>query len=348
MFSESTERLYANLVNFIKLFFHQFPFYLLPLSVFGIYEIFSKDRKFLFFLLILFFANIFYGINYDIPDIDPYFLISFLANSILIGAGLYSVFQIIHKLKIKKVLSYGIILCFILLPFLLLKNNYYESDRSKNYLAYDFASNLMRSVKKDAIILTDVWDHYSPWFYLRYIELKRPDVVYLDKELCRRSWYFDYIKTSHPDLFETSQEEIKKFIKEVYPFENQLPFDPNLIEEAYVNMLNSFFVKNYRRKPIYDNLLGETKIGKMFVKIPEGLVYSLKDSVKYYPFDFPDFELRGIKNKRIYKDDRTLNNIRQYPLMMSARINYLTYFDQKNEALKLKEKYPDYLTEPSR
>jgi len=348
MFSESTERLYASLLNFIKLFFHQFPFYLLPLSLLGIYEIFSKDQKFLFFLLILFFANIFYGINYDIPDIDPYFLMSFLANSILVGAGLYSLFQIIDKLKIKRVLSYGIIFCFILLPFLLLKNNYYKSDRSKNYLAYDFACNLMRSVKKDAIILTDVWDHYSPWLYLRHVELKRPDVVCVDKELCRRSWYFDYIKRSYPDLFETSQEEIKKFIKEVYPFENQLPFDPNLIEEAYIDMLNSFFVKNYWWKPIYDNLLRETKIGKMFVKIPEGLVYSLKDSVKYYPFDFPDFELRGIKDKRIYKDDRTLNNLKQYPLMMSARMNYLTYFDQKNEALKLKEKYPDYLTEPSR
>ncbi len=348
MFSESTGKLSANFANFIKLFFHQFPFYLLPLSLLGIYQLFFKDRKFLFFLLILFFANIFYGINYDIPDIDPYFLSSFLVNSILIGAGLYFLFQIIPKLKIKRIISYGIIFCFILLPFLLLKNNYYEADRSKNYLAYDFASNLMRSVKKDAIILTDVWDHYSPWLYLRYIELKRPDVAYLDKELCRRSWYFDYIRMSYPDLFETSQREIKKFTKEVYPFENRLPFDPQVIQEAYINMLNSFLVKNYRQKPIYDNLIRETDIGKMFVKIPEGLVYSLKDSLKYYPFDFPDFELRGIKDEGIYKDDRTLNNLKNYPLMIDARINYLNYFNQKDEALKLKEEYFEYLPKPVR
>jgi hypothetical protein len=348
MFSESTEKLYANFVSFIKLFFHQFPFYLLPLSLLGTYELFSKDRKFLFFLVILFFANMFYGINYDIPDIDPYFLISFLVNSILIGVGLYSLFQIMQKLKIKKVILYGITFCFIFLPFIILKKNYFEADQSKNYIAYDFASNLMRSVKKDAIILTDVWDHYSPWLYLRYIELKRPDVVYLDKELCRRSWYFDYVKMSHPHLFRTSQEEIKKFVKEVYPFENELPFDPQVIEEAYVNMLNSFFVKNYGQRPIYDDMIGETKIGNMFVKIPEGLVYRLKDGVEYYPFGFPDFELRGIKDERIYKDDRTLNNLKQYPLMIVARINYLTYFDQKNETLKLKQKYLEYLPEPVR
>jgi hypothetical protein len=348
MFSESTEKLFASFRNFVKLFFHQFPIYLLPLSLLGIYELFSKDRKILFFLLILFVANIFYGINYDIPDIDPYFLSSFLVNSILIGTGLYFLFKIIQKLKIKMAISYGIIFCFILLPFIILKKNYGEADKSENYLAYDFASNLMRSVKKDAIILTDVWDHQSPWLYLRYVELKRPDVTYLDKELCRRSWYFDYVKINYPELYRTSQEEIKKFIKEVYPFENKLPFDPYVIEEAYTNMLNSFLLKNYEQRPIYDDLVLETKIGKMFVKIPEGLVYSLKDSVKYYSFDFADFQLRGIKDETIYKDDRTLNILKQYPLMIGARINYLTYFNQKNEAQRLKEKYLEYLTEPIR
>ncbi|MFQ6003742.1 MAG: DUF2723 domain-containing protein [Candidatus Zixiibacteriota bacterium] len=105
MFSESTERLFVNLSSFIKLFFHQFPLYLLPLSLFGIYQLFSKNRNFLFFLLILFFANIFYGINYDIPDIDPYFLSSFLVNSILIGVGLYFLFQRIQKLIQKQEIS---------------------------------------------------------------------------------------------------------------------------------------------------------------------------------------------------------------------------------------------------
>jgi hypothetical protein len=355
MFSESTERLFANFVNFIKLFFHQFPFYLLPLSLLGIYRLFSKDRNILFFLLILFFADIFYGINYDIPDIDPYFLSSFLVNSILIGVGLCFLFQIIQRLKISKPLSYGIILCFILLPLIILKKNYYESDQNRNYFAYDFASNLMRSVKKDAIILTDVWDHYSPWLYLRYVELKRPDVAYLDKELSRRSWYFDYVKMNYPDVFVASHEEIKKFIKEVYPFENQLPFNPYIIEEAYNNMLNGFFIKNYGQKPIYDDMLLETNIGKMFVKIPEGLVFSLKDSVKYYPFpqdpnldDFPDFRLRGIRDEGIYKDERTLNNLRKYPLMLQARITYLNYFNHQNEASNLKEKYLKYFSESIR
>lgn len=348
MFSESIDQLSVHLEGFIKLFFHQFPFYLLPLTLLGIWELLSKHRKILYFLMILFLTNVFYGINYDIPDIDPYFLSSFLVNSILVGAGLYFLFGIIQRLRVKKAISYGISLCFILLPFIILNKNYHEADRSENHFAHDFASNLMRSVKKDAVMLTDVWDHYSPWLYLRYTEFKRPDVTYLDKELCRRSWYFDYIGRNHPDLFRTSQPEIEQFLKEVHPFENRLPFDPYVIEAAYVNMLNSFFAKNRGQKPTYDDLFADTKIAEMFAKIPEGLVFATRDSAGFYPYDFPDLQLRGITDERIHKDSRTINVLKQYPLMIDVRIKYLDYFNQESEASKLKEKYLEYLTQPIR
>lgn len=173
-------------------------------------------------------------------------------------------------------------------------------------------------------------------------------MVYLDKELCRRSWYFDHIEANHPHFFYTSQPEIERFLEEVYRFENQLRFDPYVIEEAYINMLNSFFVKNFGQKPIYDDLFTDTKIGEMFAKIPEGLVFAAKDSVGYYAFDFPDLQLRGITDERVYKDDRTINVLRQYPLMIDTRIKYLAYFNQETEASKLREKYLEYLTQPIR
>ena len=190
MFAGSAGELGSNLVNFIKLFFGQFPIYLLPLSLLGIWKIFVCCRSILVFLLIIFLANILYGINYGIPDIDPYFLGSFLANAVFIGAGLLFVFQIMADSRIRKGFVHVILALFVLLPLILLERNYFEADQSRNYSAHDFASNIVRSVKKDAIILTNVWDHYSPWLYLRFVESKRPDVSYLDTELCRRSWYF--------------------------------------------------------------------------------------------------------------------------------------------------------------
>jgi len=346
MFAQSAEKLGSNFQNFIKLFFHQFPLYLLPLSLLGVWRLLIHDRRTLAFFLILFFANILYGINYSIPDIDPYFLGSFFVNAIFIGLGFHFVFQIIKNSRIKKRLSYLIIIFFILLPLISLKKNYFEADRSRDFLAYDFASNIMRSVKKDAVLLTNMWDHYAPWLYLRFVELKRPDIGYLDTELCRRSWYFDYIKQSHGDLYQTSRDEIKRFLKEVYPFENRQSFDPQVIERAYMNMLNSFLFKNFRNKPLYDVMMEGPKIGKMYLRIPEGMVFSLEDSLKYYPYAFPDFELRGVLDKTIFKDDRTLFNLKRYHLMVDARMKYFSYLKREEEANALLRKYKPLLSEP--
>ena len=346
MFAQSAQELSSNLQNFIKLFFHQYPLYLLPVSFLGVWRLFAHDRKIFAFLLILFLTNVVYGVNYGIPDIDPYFLGTFVVNAIFIGVGLNFLFQIIRNSRIKKRLSYVIIIFFILLSLILLKKNYFEADRSRNYLAYDFASNIMSSVKKDAILLTNVWDHYSPWLYLRFVEWRRPDVGYLDTELCRRSWYFDYIKQSYGDLHQTSQGEVSRFLREVEPFENRQPFDPQIIERAYVDMLNSFLLKNFKNKPLYDDMAGEARFGKMYLKIPEGMVFSFKDSLKYYPYDSPDFKLGGVLEESIFKDDRTLFNLRRYPFMIEARMKYLAHFRREEEADALFRKYEAVLTKP--
>ncbi len=346
MFAQSAQELSSNFQNFITLFFHQYPLYLLPVSFLGVWRLFAHDGKIFAFLLILFLANVLYGVNYGIPDIDPYFLGTFVVNAIFIGVGLNFLFQIIRNSRIKKRLSYVIIIFFILLSLILLKKNYFEADRSRNYLAYDFASNIMSSVKKDAILLTNVWDHYSPWLYLRFVEWRRPDVGYLDTELCRRSWYFDYIKQSYGDLHQTSQEEISRFLREVEPFENRQPFDPQIIERAYVDMLNSFLLKNFKNKPLYDDMAGEARFGKMYLKIPEGMVFSFKDSLKYYPYDSPDFKLGGVLEESIFKDDRTLFNLRRYPFMIEARMKYLAHFRREQEADALFRKYEAVLTKP--
>ena len=346
MFAQSAQELSSNLQNFIKLFFHQYPLYLLPVSFLGVWRLFAHDRKIFAFLLILFLTNVVYGVNYGIPDIDPYFLGTFVVNAIFIGVGLNFLFQIIRNSRIKKRLSYVIIIFFILLSLILLKKNYFEADRSRNYLAYDFASNIMSSVKKDGILLTNVWDHYSPWLYLRFVEWRRPDVGYLDTELCRRSWYFDYIKQSYGDLHQTSQEEISRFLREVEPFENRQPFDPRIIERAYMDMLNSFLLKNFKDKPFYDDMAGEARFGEMYLKIPEGMVFSFKDSLKYYPYDSPDFKLGGVLEESIFKDDRTLFNLRRYPFMIDARMKYLAHFRREEVADALFRKYEALLTKP--
>jgi hypothetical protein len=346
MFAESTDMLIMHFENFVKLFFHQFPFYLLPFSVLGIYQLLVRSRRILIFFLILFLANVVYGINYEIPDIDSYFLGAFLVNAILVGVGLHFLFEMIRNPKIKPALSFGIMTVFALLPLVLLEKNHFESDQSRTFFASDYAANVMHSVKKDAVILTNVWDHCSPWLYLRYVELRRPDADYVDVELCRRSWYFNYMKENYRDLYRGSEDQITEFLKEVRPFENRQAYNPQVIERAYVNMLNSFVSRNLSTRPVYDDVIGETKIDRTYLRVPEGLVFSIKDSLKYYPYDFPNFELRGIQDKGIYRDERTLFILKRYPEMVDARLRYLTYFKRQEESDRLMREFGKLLSEP--
>jgi len=132
----------------------------------------------------------------------------------------------------------------------------------------------------------------------------------------------------------------------VEPFENRQPFDPQIIERAYVDMLNSFLLRNFRNKPLYDDMGGEARFGKIYLKIPEGMVFSLEDSLKYHPYDFPDLELGGVLDQSIFKDDRTLFNLKKYPFMVDLRIKYLLHFKREEEAGALFRRYQALLTKP--
>ena len=121
-------------------------------------------------------------------------------------------------------------------------------------------------------------------------------------------------------------------------------FDPDVIEAAYISMLNSFLTKNFQTRPLYNDLVGGPRIGESFLGVPEGMVFSFKDSLKYYPYDFPAFRLRGVLDPGLYKDDRTLSNLRKYSIMIDFRIKYLLDMKQEREAEALFKRYQAYLS----
>ena len=343
MFSASIGRIFTNLEKFVKLFFKNFPIYLLPFTLLGIWKLVFTDRRFLIFLLIIFFFTVAYAVNYSIPDLDPYFLGCFMINAIFIGNGFFFVLEKLQRIKLHKVMSTMLIFLFILFPMIILKRNHFEQDKSRNYFAYDLVSNILRSMKKDGLIISNLWGHYSPWLYLRYVELKRPDLVFLAKDLCFYYWYVDYIKRNYPEIYKNSEDQIESFSEEIRKFEDGEPYDLNVIRERYLSVLNGFFLRNLSTRPIYDDLVAEQEVGKMLVKIPEGLVYSLRDSFAYYPYDSPKFELRGVKDKTSYIDERTRLFLLPYNFMPKYRIKYLQYFGLEEEAQRVAEKYKDIL-----
>ncbi len=335
IFSETSQELSHRFFNYLKLFIQQFPWYLLPVGVLGLVSMLKKHLPVAVFLFLYFLLDIFFGINYTIADIQPYFLPSFLIFALWLGLGLGGILafllQQVEKSNPANLVSAAVIFptILLLLPLLNLTRNYREQDQSQNYFAYDFCQNVLKSVEKNGIILTDVWDLYSPWLYIRHIEKQRPDVVFLDKELFRRSWYFKYIKKTYPEIYKNSEAEIGSFLEQLKLFEGKKPYDPVVIEGRYQRLYNSFWLNNYDSNPAYALLLGRDQIQTSLLGIPEGLVFRMRKDTAYYPLDFPSWELRGVLDQQVFKDKRTLFYLSEYPVMLQKRASYLTDFKQE-------------------
>jgi len=349
MFSESSQAFWESLRNYLRLFYSQFPLYFLPWVILGFVTLLKKNWKVFISLLSIFIFTIFYGISYQIPDIDPYFLPSFLVAAGWLGCGIAWLFVLLRRGRYApRAVAVILIILFSCLPLVNLFRNYFMPDESRSYFAYDYAENILRSIKKDSIVLTKIWDHYSPWLYLKYVENKRPDVRFIDTELSRRSWYLKYIQQNYPDLYQKSEKEINRFREQVYLFENGKPYDPGIIEKSYVDMIQSFLLKSYPEKPIYADLMTDEKFLTSFIQTPDGMVFRLQKDMGYYPYSYPEFQLRGVRDQKIYKADRTLFYLKDYSAMIQNRISYLVYFKQDSLAQNLKGKYGELLAQPFR
>ncbi len=332
MFTGNLTIIKTNLVNFLKLLSYQYTPFFIPLALVGVVYFFKVSKYSTIFLLIFFLFNIIYAINYDIPDIEPYFIISILIYSIFICYGLLFFTK---KLKWVVFLSHA-------LPVFILVYNFHLSSERGNYLAYDMCHNLFSSVKENGIVITNKWDFYSPALYLKYIEGVRQDVVMIDKELLRRSWYFDYLNKEHPWLIENSKVEVASYLELLDDFEHAKLKSPDEIQKRFIEMINSFIERNKGERPCYITFINGVDKDASFIapdysKIPYGIVYEILQKPDTTYFDYSQFILRGVFDKCPYKDERTLHNLKVYPEMSLKRGLYLLQMGRFQSSIKTLE-----------
>ncbi len=313
----STEAAGKQLKYFINSLPNEFAYIGLVLALVGIAVLFRAHKKLGIGVLLLFLFCVFYSINYDIHDIDSYFLLAYVCVALGSGFALLQIFSWMDRAgSIQRQLVGSLIIAASLAPMAV---HYKVNDESSNFLVEDYTKNMFASVKPNALVLSFQWDFWvSASYYFQIVKGYRPDVAVIDKELLRRSWYLLQLERHYPWLVQQSSTEIDAFNKELFKFEHDLPYNPAVIQGRFVEMIASFISKNVSTRPVYVTPEIEQEFTVGYTRIPEGLAFRLVRDPSFHGTSLVNYSVRPFARKGRLED--TLKNL--YVSSLNARAAY--------------------------
>jgi len=343
----STDAAKKQLAYFVENFPLEFNIGLI-LTFIGFFAAFVHSKKFFYFTLITFLSTVLYSINYDINDIDSYFLLAYIAVAFLISFGVLQIFILLKDRHLGYSLPIPLLIIFLLIQSYI---TFGKVDQHDVYLFEDYPKAALQSCKKDALIISYQWDFLiSPAYYIQKIEKFRPDVHIIDKELLRRSWYFNQLNRNDSLIISGVMPTINQFKEALVPFEREGQFDPVLLEKLYQALLKGLIETNIDRREVYlgaelvmnEMQKGEFKLPEGYTLVPDIFFFQVVKTNKYVPADDPVFHLRFPKQQNYYVNfvaDMTGS-------MLVRRALYEMQFDNRARAKiyikKLKEELPDF------
>ena len=345
-------------VEFSRMLLREFgpPWLPLPLAFAfaGFATAYRQDRTTFWFLLFIVIANLAYDLSYEIAeDKDAYYLPVFISIALAAGFGIRWLIQLTTAKSISLGKSYGVAAIAVLLTSATaFTANWPFNNRRHYFIAHDYVENLLSAIESNGLLLTQDWQVASPMFYAQQIEQLRRDVKVVDANLLRRSWYFDYLRRTYPDLIERSREKIEMFVEDLKAWERDpAAFKSNAlltqkISTAFLEMIQSIVTNESGVGPVYitrDLLLPDTTNGEVtrwlsqnYQLVPQGLLFNLAKDSGFH--DSPDvrLETRGLADGTVRFEQDDVVNLKilsAYTSMLINRGRYLAAFNQHERAI---------------
>ena len=267
------------------------------LVLLGFFYLWSQNRSIVitYFISVVVFLLVIAGYLNTPPDTifltEEFFTPLYLLTAVMIGIGLFTLLG--YALRFSRLperigaLVYGsVALLFFSLPSALCAINFFENDQHNNYIAYDYASNSLRSLPQNAVMFTWGDSGAFPLWYLQGIEKLREDVDLPHTPHLVFGWYLN----SMPRVFSNSN--LRKF--------DISTFNPETALRIAIS-------ENIGIRPVYIDFSTRYSIDfTEFQPFQRGIVYRMRR--RNEPSGIPDLSVwenyatRGIMTKQSFLD----------------------------------------------
>ena len=327
-----------------------FLFLALPLAAAGLYRLFRRRRSLAWGSVVGAALVLFYALSYDIAeDQETYYMLFFLMLVFWMGHGMVQVLdwaegrivrpragreQAMPRLARVRLWPALVLGLFLFLTIWPLWVHWPLCDRSAYTYAEDYARDVLQNLPPQALVLTRDWNMVSPAYYLQQVEGVRPDVVLVDQELLRRTWYLETLERRYPWLAEGSREALAAYRAELVKFEEGRPFEAAVIQARYQALGNALLEAALQRgrpallTPDVEYLYGQGAgqryverlqgrpapasggVGESYIWVPQALAFRL---VQELPSDLPEetFHQSALQDGRFH-DELTWQRVQRY------------------------------------
>jgi hypothetical protein len=306
----------------------------LVIAIVGIIVSFIYARKFFIFNIIVFLSTVLYSINYDINDIDSYFLLAYIALAFFAVFGIVQLILFAAKYKMQILIPISVLILFTGIQFY---SNYDDVNQRDNFVYEDYTKTILNTLPKNSIVFSYQWDYFiSASYYFQLVENYRKDIVVIDKELLRRSWYYNQLKTNHPTLLTGVNSEVNQFKEALKPFEREEQFNANLLENLFRRIMTGLVATNIDKQDFFiapELVEGEMKRGEFqlpegYTLVPHLLLFKVVNTSDYVEAPLPDFKIRYGR-----KDDQYVTSLKGFVAsMLVRRAMYELQFNKTDKA----------------
>jgi len=294
----------------------------------------------------------------EVRDRDYFFTPAFILFGAAMGLGVAALISIMgasadesKAARPLRWLALGVGGALAFLPIRTLEANYYYNNRSNDYIAYDYAYNILQSADENAILFTNGDNDTFPVWCLQEVYGIRPDVKIANLSLINTHWYIKQIKNRLGVPISYTDERIDQLAHvmtpegEIYRLQDRM-IDDIMSTNNWKYPINFAITvpesnRKYQMRGIEKNLM---MIGMAYRVVPDTGISMVDADVMHHKF-WNVFQFRSVNDPDVHKTESAERLVANYAsgflFTAEARRQEGDFAQAEREALRAMEVLPN-------